>query len=79
MTNTKLLITGLSLFSFTFLFSCSDDEQTTCSCTTTVVNADGLRISTVNSTQDTPASGLCSDLFSSVVDPAGNVTRTDCN
>ena len=71
----KFLVSIFAIFLFT---SCSKSKDT-CSCKTETFEFD-VRISNVNSSEDTPSSGICADLNSEVSDPATNtVVRKLCN
>ena len=71
----KFLVSIFAIFLFT---SCSKTKDT-CSCETVTIQND-VPISTENSSEDTPSSGICGDLNSDVSDPATNTrVRKLCN
>ena len=72
-------ILAILLLSIAFV-SCEKEEISVCSCTTTVTEEDGTILSVVGSVQETPLTGNCADLFSSVTDPMTGInTLTNCD
>lgn len=72
-------IVAIIFISIAFV-GCEKEEISVCSCTTRVHAEDGTLISIEASVVETPLSGRCSDLFSSVTDPETGInTFTNCN